>query len=106
MTDDTSDRFDDLLREGMRAYNRPPEQQDMPLDEMWTSIEAQTFRRSHRVARRAPWMGIAAALFIGVGIGRLSLYTGRVRSSAATTRLAVAGADSAQRPVTVNAAPS
>lgn len=106
MTDDINDRFDDLLHEGMRAYNRPPEQRDMPLEEMWTSIEAQTFPRSHRVARHTPWMGIAAALVIGVGIGRLSLYAGRGHSSAATTHLAVASADSTQRRITVSDAPS
>ena len=96
MTDDINDRLDDLLRDGMRAYNRPPDRQDMPLDGMWTSIEAQSFPRGQNATRHA-WIGIAAALVIGVGIGRLSSYTGRSHSPAAGVPVATAAADSNPR---------
>jgi len=95
MTDDINDRFDDLLREAVRAHNRPPDRQDMPLDEMWRTIEAQTFPRANRTTRHA-WMGIAAALVIGVRIGRLSWHS-RPGHSPAADAVAVARADSSQR---------
>jgi hypothetical protein len=77
MTDDMHDRFDELLRDATRAYNRPPDEREMPLDDMWGSIEAQSFPRTRRVTRYAQWLRIAAALVIGVGIGRLSFVIGQ-----------------------------
>jgi hypothetical protein len=97
MTEDTNDRFDDLLREGMRAYNRPPDEHDIPLDEMWTSIDAQTFPRGRRATRHS-WLGIAAALVIGLGIGRFSGYMSREHSPIAGSLVVTAGADSSPRP--------
>ena len=69
---DSHDRFDDLLHDALRSYNHPPADREMPLDDMWRSIEAQAFP-SRRRSRYAQWLRIAAALVIGVGIGRLSL---------------------------------
>lgn len=71
------DRFDDVLREAARGYNAPP---PTPREEIWARIEA---ARHERVRRRdrlrvlySPWVrwsvGIAAALVIGIGIGRLT----------------------------------
>jgi len=71
------DRFDDVLKEAAQDYNAPPE---TPKDLMWARIEA---TRQERERRRqqvrvlySPWtrwgVGIAAALAIGVGIGRLT----------------------------------
>jgi hypothetical protein len=105
MTEDTNDRFDDLLREGLRTYNRPPDLQEMPLDEMWTSIDARTFPRGGRATRQS-WMGIAAALVIGVGIGRLSWYASREHSPLAATRVATTEADSSQRTRSTSEAPT
>src|SRR5688572_31881876 len=78
--DGTDDKdLDQALAEMRRSYNAPPEQ--VPLDVMWASIEREQFgARSARVpagggwvgARAAWWMGIAAALVLGVGIGRLT----------------------------------
>ena len=73
---DSQDRFDDLLYDALRSYNHPPSDREMPLDDMWRSIEAQAFP-SRRRARYAQWLGIAAALVIGIGIGRFSLLGGR-----------------------------
>lgn len=73
---DGHDRFDDLLHDALRSYNHPPGDREMPLDDMWRSIEAQAFP-SRRRSRYAQWLRVAAALVIGVGIGRLSLLGGR-----------------------------
>ena len=79
---DSSDRFDDLLHEALRSYNHPPGDREMPLDDMWRSIETQAFP-ARRASRYAQWLRIAAALVIGVGIGRVSLVRGRQATAAA-----------------------
>lgn len=66
------DRIDEVLRELPRAYNTPPEP---PLDEMWAVIEDSHFNTpvSLSATRRStlsPWLAAAAALVIGIGIGR------------------------------------
>ncbi|HEY2375323.1 MAG TPA: hypothetical protein VGH98_05055 [Gemmatimonadaceae bacterium] len=86
MTDENRDRFDDLLEDAARTYNRPPDEGHMPLGEIWTAVEAQVFPASRKPTRYAQWLRIAAALVIGVGIGRLSL-------SKSTTHVKVATAD-------------
>jgi len=77
MTDNTHDHFDEVLQDAARTYNRPPEEQDMPLGEMWDAIEAQAFPAARRAPRYAQWVRVAAALIVGVGIGRVSLSIGR-----------------------------
>jgi hypothetical protein len=70
--DGTDDKDLDLLLAEMRqSYNRPP---TPPLDEMWRRIEGESFgaRSVVRGARGLWWIGIAAALVMGVGIGRLT----------------------------------
>ncbi|MGH7719823.1 MAG: hypothetical protein ACREON_13395 [Gemmatimonadaceae bacterium] len=80
------DRFDDFLRDAAQSYNTPPA---TPREEIWERVRAardEAVHAGHAPAdvrpigsapsrRRAwlPWMGgIAAALLIGIGIGRLS----------------------------------
>jgi uncharacterized membrane-anchored protein YhcB (DUF1043 family) len=66
-------RFNDVIRDLPRTFTNPP---DPPLDEMWAVIEAAHFdapasistRRS--MLSRTPWLAAAAALVIGIGIGR------------------------------------
>ena len=87
MTDDRhEDRFDKLMRDAAGTFRRPPQP---PLDEMWAAIEARAglgvakpvgsvtpitaARRESRVPR---WLGIAATLVIGIGIGRGSMLVG------------------------------
>src|SRR4051812_49579441 len=71
MMDD--DRFEDVLRGLPRSFNPPP---DAPLDEMWATIEDAHFNAPLPIARprslmtRTPWLAAAAALVIGIGIGR------------------------------------
>jgi hypothetical protein len=72
------DRFDDLLREAAQEYHRPPE---TPRDFMWARIEAVRRERARRREQLrilySPWtrwgLGLAAALVIGIGIGRWTL---------------------------------
>src|SRR4051812_12218474 len=108
MTDDRHDRLDELLRETARAYHRPPDEREMPLDEMWQSIEARAFPFTARVPRYAQWLRIAAALVIGVGIGRLSFTIGQRTSTPAVVTVSAeqprradqsAPADAPQQPV-------
>jgi len=66
-------RFDEVLRDLPRSFN-PPAQP--PLDDMWAVIEDAHFNApasvssTHGSMRRAPWLAAAAALVIGIGIGR------------------------------------
>jgi hypothetical protein len=66
-------RFDEVLRDLPRSFKNPPEP---PLDEMWGVIEDAHFNAPASIARprgmisRAPWLAAAAALVIGIGIGR------------------------------------
>lgn len=87
------DRFEELMRDAARTYRRPP---DAPLDAMWKEIEGAHFdagkprreepihpRARQRSTRLVWWMGLAATLVIGIGMGRWS--TSIVRSGAPTT---------------------
>jgi hypothetical protein len=71
--DDRPDReLEALVVEMRRTYNVPP---TPPLDAMWKPIERERFGKrpwSLRHARIGWWMGMAAALILGVGIGRLT----------------------------------
>lgn len=87
----TEDRFDKLMRDAAETFRRPPEP---PIDEMWAEIEAraglanQTSDQSvspftplvakRRGFRIPSWIGIAATLVIGIGIGRGSTAIGHV----------------------------
>ena len=88
----TDDRFDELMRDARTTYRTPPEPD---LDAMWRSIERAHFGARGTGARMgargfsvAPWMGIAATLLVGIGIGRASL--GLDRAAPAAPAIAVA----------------
>ena len=49
---DHNDRFDDLLQDALRSYNRPPDDRSMPLDDMWRSIELQAWCAAAQAGRR------------------------------------------------------
>jgi hypothetical protein len=87
-------RFDEVIRDLPRSYNPPP---DPPLDAMWTVIEDEHFNAPASISRarpmitRAPWLAAAAALVIGIGIGR---YVPLGAKSAAKANAATAVASS------------
>jgi hypothetical protein len=70
--------FEQALAEMGRSYNVPPEQ--VPLEAMWGRIEGESFGARGASGhppkaggtRRMWWIGLAAALVLGVGIGRLT----------------------------------
>jgi hypothetical protein len=73
------------------VYNAPPA---TPRDEMWSAIEArleagaagsdvEPADRARPAGRLSWWIGVAAALVIGLGLGRLSLSTGPAESQVA-----------------------
>lgn len=67
-----TEKFDSWLRDAARSYNEPP----VPdVNAMWASIEQQHFSA---IAPRNPWYAnswirVAAALMLGVGLGRGTL---------------------------------
>lgn len=95
----SEDRFDEFLRQAARDYNAPP---DTPREAMWARIEAERRARAARrtagpVHRRVWWgvaLAVAAALLIGIGIGR----TWRQPEPGAA-RVAVAGNERERAPV-------
>lgn len=100
----TDDKFEDFVqREAAAAYNPPPG--TVPRDEMFDAIQAP--RRAQAATssvggatplpskrpprlRYAPWIGMAATLLVGVGIGRFALVE---TPSAPTTIAAAPGAE-------------
>ncbi|MFW6089143.1 MAG: hypothetical protein ACODAB_05285 [Gemmatimonadota bacterium] len=78
---------DERIAEAAReAYNAPP---PTPRDEMWAVVEARLdsaapasgrvgrLHGARSLGRLSWWMGVAAALLIGLGLGRLSLGPGQ-----------------------------
>ncbi|HEY8852142.1 MAG TPA: hypothetical protein VIM36_08175 [Gemmatimonadaceae bacterium] len=79
-------RFDQVLRDLPRSFNTPDQP---PLDDMWRVIEDAHFNApasvsSHRgTSLRAPWLAAAAALVIGIGIGRYIPRSARIADNQA-----------------------
>jgi hypothetical protein len=63
-------RFEKVIRELPEDFKVP----DAPLEEMWRVIESAHFdrqaSRSRTWMKATPWIAVAAALVIGIGIGR------------------------------------
>lgn len=96
MTDESRDWLDDLLQDAARTYNAPPDEHDTPLDVMWSDIDDQVFGKGRRSAHHMYWLGMAATLVIGVGIGRFGFGGHRLPTGSAANRpvsLAVASVD-------------
>ncbi len=83
------DRFADVLQDLAGDYNKPPE---TPREVMWERIEAVERQRAGKRGQlrvlyspRARWgLGIAAALVVGFGLGRLTLRDGSVEQRLGT----------------------
>jgi len=92
-------RIDDVLRDLQRNFNTPPE--PPPLDEMWTVIEDAHFNASVPISStrgmtsrgpmtsRATWLAAAAALVIGIGVGRYLPRGAQPAENAASPAVAV-----------------
>jgi hypothetical protein len=76
------ERFDELMRDAKKTYRTPPA---ADFDAMWQSIETAHFGGSTSATHRGErpgrmrasalqWMGIAATLVVGIGIGRASSH--------------------------------
>jgi hypothetical protein len=97
-------KFEEILGDLPRTF-RPPV--DPRYDEMWNAIEAAHFDSAARrpeIRGRAltalPWLAAAAALFIGIGIGRNSASTPVIETApkavvATVSEKGVAGASTA-----------
>src|SRR5262249_47938334 len=76
------DRFDELMRDAERTYRNPPQPD---FDAMWKGIEREHFGAPERSSRfrlaTNRWVGIAATLIVGIGIGRASIMFSRKASS-------------------------
>ncbi len=75
----SEDKFEEFLRREAQAYNTPPA--TAPRDEMWAAIERARTAPPRQVqhgrrVRYAPWIGMAATLLLGVGIGRYAMDRG------------------------------
>ena len=87
----TDDRFDEVLKDAAREYNPPPE---APRDLMWARIQAVRRERAKRRRRmrelRSTWarwgIGLAAAVLVGVLIGRATIERGGEPSPLASDR--------------------
>jgi hypothetical protein len=79
----TDERFEELMRDAKKTYRTPP---SADFDGMWKSIEGAYFggamgqTQAHHNERprglqhsAMRWVGIAATLVVGIGIGRMSL---------------------------------
>jgi hypothetical protein len=92
------DRFDELMRDAEQTYRNPPQPD---FDAMWKTIEREHFGAPERRSRfrlvSNRWVGIAATLIVGIGIGRASIMLGHndSPSESASTRTSAVHADSA-----------
>src|ERR1043166_5988509 len=70
------DRFERWLRDEARSYHEPPQLAESELDAMWAEVESRHFDRAATPGSwwTRPSLRIAAALVLGVGIGRLTLF--------------------------------
>src|SRR5262245_42440415 len=80
------DRFDELMRDAERTYRNPPQPD---FDAMWKGIEREHFGAPERAPRfrlgTNRWVGIAATLIVGIGIGRASIMLSHTTSPTART---------------------
>lgn len=111
----TDERFEELMRDAKKTYRTPP---NADFDSMWKSIEGAYFggamgqTQAHHTERprglqhsAMRWVGIAATLVVGIGIGRMSLRLDHAApTQPAVTNVAVVQPE-AQKPDTAMARP-
>lgn len=89
------EHFERLMKDAAETYNRPPK---APLDEMWASIESETFGtrlplKRHYTLMANPWLRMAAVLVLGVAIGRGSMAFQKPTDAPAPQKTALTAAD-------------
>jgi len=91
------DRFDELMHDAQRTYRNPPQPD---YEAMWKGIEREHFGAPERAPRfrlgTNRWVGIAATLILGIGLGRASIMLSHSASPAS-------GAPFAGRPSEIHA---
>ena len=87
MSEERDERFEAFLQREVAEYNQPP--QELPREEMWEVIArtraaargaggaARSDATHRRPLRYAPWIGMAATLLIGIGVGRFLMQRER-----------------------------
>ena len=90
------EQFDELMRDAERTYRIPPQPD---FDAMWKGIEREHFGAPERASRfrlgTNRWVGIAATLIVGIGIGRASIMLSHTASPSESARTSEVHADSA-----------
>jgi len=90
------EHFDELMRDAERTYRIPPQPD---FDAMWKGIEREHFGAPERSSRfrlvTNRWVGIAATLIVGIGIGRASIMLSHTASPSEGARTSEIHADSA-----------
>jgi cytoskeletal protein RodZ len=66
----SDEKFEEFLKQHAPDYNKPGA---TPRDEMWTVIAKARSKPKKSWLRYTPWIGMAATLLLGVGIGRFVL---------------------------------
>jgi hypothetical protein len=89
------EQFDELMRDAAHTYRLPP---DPDFDRLWAGIERRLDEPKLEIVAPTPWrrrvapyVGLAATLVVGIGIGRFSmLHAGRsvAHSTSAVQRVA------------------
>jgi hypothetical protein len=90
----TEERLNELLDDAKRTWLEP---RTPDVEAMWGHIEREAFSGARRVSRTPSWImysiGLAAALVMGIGLGRVSM-----KSNVATPTLAAVETDSSLSP--------
>jgi hypothetical protein len=83
----SDEKFEEFLQQHAPDYNRPGE---APREEMWRVISKARSKPKKSWVRYTPWIGMAATLLLGVGIGRYVQQTPTTAPAPAPTSIAKA----------------
>jgi hypothetical protein len=89
----TDERFDELMRDAAHTYRKPPQPD---FEAMWNVVEHESFGVAGATRGRfhfPRWIGIAATLLLGIGIGRATvMFKSASTPSASTVAVVTPGA--------------
>ena len=92
------DHFGPPYHEAARRYHEPPALDDDMRDRMWADIEAAAF--THPASRRyriPQWLGLAAAIVVGIAIGRFTPLDGLLHPASTAPAAPVTAASAPAR---------